>query len=302
MAARLLRAFSFMATKERPNQDQIKRQVVDFELKAATDAEGFAGEFEGYAAGIHNVDSVGDMILPGAFAEDLPRFLREGAVCWNHDWMLPIGKPVSAKEDNYGLFVKAQISKTSTGNDIMTLIRDGVVKKMSIGYRVKDYQYVDRAGLVSYLGANCTREKSAAILQQYDEMELTELFLIRKLKLYEFSPVTFPANNNASIVSAKSDPLTGLTFADHSKAVLTTVSEYAKRAAAIAALKQQQNRKTIFNDERTADISEVIQNLSQSLESLKSVLETPRATTDEDAARLFAEFQKLEARLNGCAV
>ena len=32
----------------------------------------------------------------------------------------------------------------------MTLIRDGVIKKMSIGYRVKDYEIVDRAGLKAY--------------------------------------------------------------------------------------------------------------------------------------------------------
>lgn len=300
MAERLLRAFVFMATKQRPNQDQIKRQVVDFEVKSTAEGEGdIAGTFSGYAAGIHNIDSVGDMILPGAFDDDLPRFLKEGAICWNHDWRTPIGSPTSAKEDDYGLFVEGTVVSTTAGSDIMKLLRTKVVKKMSIGYRVQDYEWMDRAGLVSYLNANC-RSKAGAILQQHDEMGLTELFLIKKLKLYEFSPVTFPANNNANITSAKGDLLTGLTFADHSKAVLTAVSEYATRAASIAALKQEQNRKTIFSDERKADISEVIQNLSQSLESLKSVLDTPRANAE--AALLFAQYQKLEARLNGCAV
>ena len=298
MAERLLRVFAFMATKERPNQDQIKRQVVDFELKDAPAAEGFAGEFSGYCAGIHNVDSVGDMILPGAFAEDLPRFLKEGAVCWNHDWMLPIGKPVSAKEDAYGLFVKAQISKTTTGNDIMTLIRDGVVKKMSIGYRVKDYEYCDRAGLQTYLAANVPQGKAAAILQQYDEMELSELFLIKKLKLYEFSPVTFPANNNANITNAKGlESLAGLTFADHSKSVLAAVREYATRAQQITNLRAEQNR--TLSNERLTELKSIADDLTAALAQLTDALK-PKA--NPEATLLLAEHLRQQARCLGVAV
>ena len=65
--------------------------TVPFELKAASSVDGMAGEFSGYAAGIHNIDAVGDMILPGAFNADLPRFLAEGAVCYQHDWTMPMG-------------------------------------------------------------------------------------------------------------------------------------------------------------------------------------------------------------------
>jgi len=82
--------------------DEIRRMTVPFEVKSvkADDSGQYAGEFMGYAAGIHNIDRVGDMILPGAFVEDLPRFLNEGVVCWQHDWMTPIGVPMEAREDD----------------------------------------------------------------------------------------------------------------------------------------------------------------------------------------------------------
>src|SRR5262245_57389664 len=96
--------------------DRGTRRVITapFLLKSAkTESSGpYAGEFSGYCAGINNIDRVGDMILPGAFTDDLPRFLKEGVVCWQHDWEKPIGKPLEANEDSYGLFVKCRVSNT----------------------------------------------------------------------------------------------------------------------------------------------------------------------------------------------
>lgn len=219
--------------------DRIRRMAVPFEVKSVKSDDGeYAGTIEGYAAGILNIDRVGDMILPGAFAADLPRFLSEGVICWQHNWDMPIGKPTEAREDGYGLFSKAQISNTTQGRDCMTLIKDGVVKKLSIGYRVQDYEWVDRAGLIAFLPSlGLTPEKQASILQQYDEMELSELFLLKRIKLYEWSPVTIPANPNASITGAK-----GLPFADHSAAVVTAVKELSERVQSIHALRADQGK------------------------------------------------------------
>ena len=94
--------------------DDIQRKTLAFEVKQAELMDGgqYAGEFTGYAAGILNIDSTGDMILPGAFNADIPRFLSDGVVCWQHDWMTPIGVPLEAKEDGYGLLTRSRISRT----------------------------------------------------------------------------------------------------------------------------------------------------------------------------------------------
>lgn len=276
--------------KATPMDDSIRRMAVPFEVKSVKSDDGeYAGTIEGYAAGILNIDRAGDMILPGAFAADLPRFLSEGVICWQHDWMTPIGKPTEAREDGYGLFSKAQISNTTQGRDCMTLIKDGVVKKLSIGYRVQDYEWVDRAGLVAFLPSLAlTSEKQASILQQYDEMELSELFLLKRIKLYEWSPVTIPANPNASITGAK-----GLSFADHSAAVVTAVRELSERVQSIHALRADQGKAA--NSSHVELCKQLSGDLQTALTEV-SALEAALAGAAGGSQKAYAEFLKLEAR------
>jgi len=72
---------------------EIRHITIPFSLKSASlqvkadgeeneddpEAGRYAGEFEGYAAGILNIDRSGDLILPGAFADTLPAFLALGS-------------------------------------------------------------------------------------------------------------------------------------------------------------------------------------------------------------------------------
>ena len=222
---------------------QIEQKQVEFEVKAAMMDEGqYAGTFEGYAAGILNLDSTGDVIMPGAFTEDLGRFLKEGVIVWQHDWMQPIGVPLEVREDGYGLFTKGRISKTTKGEEAMTLIRDRVIKKLSIGYQVLDYEMVDRNGLMAATDRVAMPiDKRARILSDFDLSGRRQVALLKKLKLFEYSPVTVPANNNAIITDAKS-LLTGLTFAQHSEAVLTAVDGLHQRISEITELRRKQDR------------------------------------------------------------
>jgi hypothetical protein len=250
------------------------------------------------------------MILPGA-CEYLDEFLAKGFVGWQHSWNDEIGLPVKAVEDEHGLLTTSFIHNTELGKTAMTIVRNRLALKkqasLSIGYRVQGrtkaglpgYEWVDRAGLSNYLETTkLSPQKKQSIIADYDRLELTELFLIRSYKLYEYSLVTVPANDNAMITDAKRDSLTGLTFDDHSKAVHIAVEAFATRAAEIAALKKSQNRKTIFSAEKQAGITEVIQTLNQSLESLKAVLDTPKAQSD-DAMRELAKFELSKARRLG---
>lgn len=294
--------------------NEIQRKTLTFEVKQAEMADGgqYAGEFTGYAAGILNIDNVGDMILPGAFAADIPRFLSEGVVCWQHDWMTPIGVPLDAKEDGYGLLTRSRISRTSKGLDAMTLIRDGVVKRLSIGYQVQDYEAVDRAGLARTVAAyGLPVEKQMSILATFDEMDRDVVYLLKKLKLYEYSPVTVPANDKAVIMDAKQ--LTGLTFVDHSRAVLTAVEGLEARIKEITDLRLSQGRKG--NPEHGKACAEMANELEKACGRLRKMAgelgmdngegedeeENPTMPEMEYAKTLYAEFLKLEARRLGAA-
>jgi len=148
----------------------VERKAVNFEIKK----DDIAGRvFAGYAS-TFDIDLGGDIITPGAFKKTIEGRQQAIKVLWQHNE--PIGKSMRLYEDNIGLFVEGKVSKTRLGDEAIELMRDGVIDQMSIGFSIP-------AG------------KS--------EMSEDGLRIIREVKLYEFSPVTFPMNENAIITSVK---------------------------------------------------------------------------------------------------
>lgn len=300
--------------------DQFRLVTVPFEVKAVSGKadDGSAGSFKGYAGGIWNIDKVGDLIWGGAFDDDLDYFLKNGFVAWQHNWEWPIGKPVEAREDGYGLYTDNRVSATTQGKDAIVLLRDGVVKKMSIGYRVnrnkKDgspgYRWADRAGLLNELqAAPIAEERKAAIVKQFDEEDWGEIFIIKSLRLYEVSAVSVPANDNAIILDAKG-LLAGLSFRDQLLTALAAAKEVKTHAENITALRAKEGR--MLGAERRAGLEELASELTGVSDAIRAVLTSEPAKTEPEGHKepapaiqvssVFAEFQRIEARHLGCAV
>lgn len=53
---------------------------------------------------------------------------------YNHDHTLPIGKVLDGENTPDGYVVRAHISDTSLGNDVYALVKDGTIRKFSIGF------------------------------------------------------------------------------------------------------------------------------------------------------------------------
>lgn len=140
------------------------------ELKADMDGRTITG----YAAAFGNVDRVRETIERGAFAKTLQEGVGRLKTFYNHSF--PIGKPQVAKEDDYGLYTEAKISKTARGDEVLELVRDGVISEMSIMYETIKYEDDANAGIRK----------------------------LKELKLYEFGPVDFAANEQAVINGVKS--------------------------------------------------------------------------------------------------
>lgn len=132
--------------------------------------------FEGYASTFGNADLVNDIVQPGAFKKTISERLPKNQIKVLYQHYEPLGRPTHMEEDSKGLYVEAYVSKTSLGNDVLELMKDGVIDRMSIGYDVVKDDQDHESG---------TR-------------------LLKELKLYEFSPVTFPANEEAIIGQVKS--------------------------------------------------------------------------------------------------
>ena len=131
--------------------------------------------FEGYAS-TFDLDQVDDIIHKGAFQKSINESFPSGKikVLWQHQD--PIGLPLEMTEDSKGLFVRAKVSKTRLGDEALELMSDRVVDRMSIGFSIP-------------------QNKS-----EFDEKGTRH---IREIKLFEFSPVTFPANESALITGVK---------------------------------------------------------------------------------------------------
>lgn len=133
---------------------------------------GEAGTFEGYASVFGGVDSYGDTILNGAFSSTL-RQNGLPKMFYGHDWSMPIGKWVSAKEDDKGLYVKGELTPgLSLASDVHAALKHGTLDGLSIGGFVKQGDY--------------DTTENGRVIRKWS-------------RLVEVSPVVFPADGNAKI-------------------------------------------------------------------------------------------------------
>lgn len=147
------------------------------------------GQFVGYASVFDNIDSYGDVVRRGAFAESLKSFGDDGAgipCYWGHrmdDPMLNIGATVAAVEDERGLKVTVQLDlETETGRQVHRLIKQGRVREMSFAYDVLDGGPGEVDGL--------------------------DVYELRKLRIHEVSVVPIGANPQTELLAVKGETKT----------------------------------------------------------------------------------------------
>ena len=167
----------------------------DFQFKATTgqiNIDSVQGIVEAFVSAIGNKDSVGDIVLSGAFDSSLKR--RKPRVVWGHDWNQPIGKviemfevaqtdprlPSKMKQAGVGaLYAKVQFNlNTERGREAFANVAFyGPEQEWSIGYKT--------------------------IVSNYDPVRQANL--LREVELYEVSPVLHGANQLTSTLSVKND-------------------------------------------------------------------------------------------------
>jgi HK97 family phage prohead protease len=104
-------------------------RAFSFEVKELTDA----GEFSGLASVYNVVDQGDDLVEPGAFQKSILQSGKERPLLWRHD--APIGM-VTLQDTPAALRVVGKLSLgLQLAKDALTLLKDGVVKGLSIGYQ-----------------------------------------------------------------------------------------------------------------------------------------------------------------------
>src|SRR5690625_1602247 len=113
-------------------------------VKAAGDGED-EGTFEAIVSVFGNVDSYGDVVMPGAFKDTLAEWAERGdpiPVYWSHRMDDPaylIGAVREARETDEGLWVKGRLRleddpAASKARQVYGLLRDRLVTQFSFAY------------------------------------------------------------------------------------------------------------------------------------------------------------------------
>jgi len=157
------------------------------ELKAGPQDGLDEGQFTAYASVFGNVDSYGDIVTKGAFANDLKRWEKSGnpiPLLFGHNMTDPdynIGSVIKAEEDNVGLKVTAQLDlENPKAKQVYRMLKGRRINQMSFAYDVVD-------------GST-------------EKVDGQDVYEIRDMKLYEVSVVTVGANQETEILSVKQLP------------------------------------------------------------------------------------------------
>lgn len=95
------------------------------------------GTVEGYASLFGAVDQARDMVMRGAFAQTLrQRPVRRVPMLFQHDPAEPVGVWLELREDERGLYARGRlIPDVARGRELISLIRNGAIDGLSIGFR-----------------------------------------------------------------------------------------------------------------------------------------------------------------------
>lgn len=147
------------------------------------------GQFTALVSVFNTVDSVNDVVLPGAFAKSLASYAEKGnpiPVVWSHDWDDPfshIGYTTRAEETPAGLEVTAQLDLDNPkAAQVYRLLKGGRIRDFSFAYDVKTSGPGEREG-----------------------KSVTEL---HELDVFEVGPTLVGAHRSTELLDVKSTPVT----------------------------------------------------------------------------------------------
>lgn len=149
-------------------------------LRVETKADAPAGTISAYLTTFGNNDVVNDIMAKGALDSYIAKFdpaTKKLPMFYEHDHTAIIGEWTDLKSDAHGVVGTGVLyTETTKGSDVYKLMKRDAVSSVSIGFRSSDYTKNDEGG------------------RTFNEIELVET-----------SVVLNPANDQAQIMSVKSD-------------------------------------------------------------------------------------------------
>jgi HK97 family phage prohead protease len=131
-----------------------------------------------YVSAFDNIDSDGDVMVKGAYEKTIsergPKGSNRIKQLWQHETWNPIGVPLEMEEDSMGLLVRSYISDIR-GGDYRKMYKEGIITEHSVGF------------------------------QTMKEDRMQDARYIKEVKLWEYSAVTWGANERTPVLAKSND-------------------------------------------------------------------------------------------------
>jgi len=181
----LLEAIDKKLGKEEDSALQAERRFVPFASEMRTVDDDGAMIIEGYPI-IYNVYALiwgfREIIRPGAATEVLKR--SDELVLWDHESSQPMARrstgTLEVKEEEKGVFVRADVSKTIWGRNGFEAIQNEIINRMSFAFDVQEDRWL-------WEGEGDNRIETREILSFAN--------------LYDYSPVSYPAYKETVVMA-----------------------------------------------------------------------------------------------------
>lgn len=161
--------------------ENVEKRSYAVEIRKCKDDEDKRSRMAGHAAIFGEETNIGgwfrEVIAPGAFAESIQK--DDVRALFNHDPNYVLGRnragTLKLKEDDRGLAIEIDPPDTTFARDLAISMERGDITQMSFAFQVVGDEW------------------------QYGEDKELDLRTITKVKLYDVSPVTYPAYEGTDI-------------------------------------------------------------------------------------------------------
>jgi len=237
-------------------------------------------------------DRAGDSISADAWTKGgLNNFEKNPIILFNHDYNRPIGRATKVKATDGGLELTAKISKAA--KDVAELVKDGVLGAFSVGFRVKDADYIEETdGLrikdaelfeVSVVSVPCNQTATFSLAKSFDSMEEYEDFkktftnsdgaqVQKEITMSEETQQPVDLEAFAKKVAEETAAKIAMKQAEQKAADEAAQKEAAEKAAAEAEAKAQQDEevKTAIKTGVESGADRLVQDMQKEFEAAKA--------------------------------
>jgi HK97 family phage prohead protease len=233
-----------------------------------------AGTVKAVFATLGVIDHDGDIVLPGAIENGAK--VRISA--YNHtSWSgaLPVGKGTISEVGNELIFDGGFFLDMASGSETYKAVKNlGDLGEWSFGFDVAEKDYTTDAATGK------------------------EIRRLKKLKVYEVSPVLLGAGLGTRTAAIKSLGTEGLPYQEHAETLMEDVADFVKRSQSIADLRQEKGKEPASEKNRDglkAIASELSKAAGELTRLATSGSEAEVKAMNAEAAALLAQIESNQA-------